>query len=148
VCSLNQYSFVFTAHGHPNVRATHRSTLEVTTEPFLTKRGDCILGVSASHSLCSINSAIGWALRQPGSRVVTQFSVSDVTDKVEGFGSPGLILQAPISLVWRTSTHEDDRTVAVRCDKAALSINRRLVNELKNPSAILTVRIVVYASST
>ena len=39
--------FVFEAWGHVNVRATHRSTFEVTREPSLTPRGDCIVGVSS-----------------------------------------------------------------------------------------------------
>jgi hypothetical protein len=147
VCSSDHYKFILTAHGHPNVRSTHRTTLEVTTEPHLSVRGDCIIGVRASHSPQYIDAALGRALRQPGSRIVTQFSVGDVTEVVEGVGSPDLTLQAPCSLVWRTSTYIDDRTVAIRCDKAARSINRKLVQELKNPSALLQVVIVVFASS-
>ncbi len=79
---------------------------------------------------------------------MTRFSVDDVTDVVQGFGSPGLTLQALSSLVWRTSTYEDDRTVAIRCDKSAVSINRKLVQKLKNPSALLQVIIVVSVPST
>lgn len=130
------------------MRATHRSTLEVTTEHSLTTRGDCIIGVAASHSSSCLDSALGWAIRQPGSRILTRFSVGGFTDEVQGFGSPDLTLKAENALVWRTSTYKDDRTIAIRCDKAAISINRRLIQELKNPSAQLQVAIVVSTSPT
>ncbi|MFX1474019.1 MAG: DUF371 domain-containing protein [Promethearchaeota archaeon] len=147
MCSLGNYTFTLTARGHPNVRSTHQSTLEVTSDSHLSLRGDCILGVSASHSSQCVGAAIGFALRQPGSRVVTRFSVGDVTDVVQGFGSPDLTLQASSSLVWRTSTYKDDRTVAIQCDKAAATINRTLVQKLKSPSALLQVVIVVFVPS-
>ncbi|MEM2023054.1 MAG: DUF371 domain-containing protein [Archaeoglobaceae archaeon] len=38
------------ARGHKNLRATHRTTLEVTKESYLTPRGNCIVGVKASSS--------------------------------------------------------------------------------------------------
>lgn len=79
---------------------------------------------------------------------MTHLSVGEVTDVVQGFGSPDLTLQAPIALVWRTSTHIDDRTIAIRCDKAAGSINRKLVQELINPSALLQITLVVSVPST
>ncbi|RLF17024.1 MAG: DUF371 domain-containing protein, partial [Thermoprotei archaeon] len=31
------------AWGHPNIRALHRSTMEITKEPYVTPRGDCII---------------------------------------------------------------------------------------------------------
>ena len=35
------------ARGHPNIRATHKTTLEVTKEKELSPRGDCIIGICA-----------------------------------------------------------------------------------------------------
>ena len=31
------------AYGHRNIRATHRSTFELTKDDYLTHRGDCII---------------------------------------------------------------------------------------------------------
>ncbi|HRX33916.1 MAG TPA: DUF371 domain-containing protein, partial [Methanoregulaceae archaeon] len=31
--------------GHHNIRGTHRSTFQVTTETDLSPRGDCVIGV-------------------------------------------------------------------------------------------------------
>lgn len=42
---------VIKARGHPNIKATHRTTIEVTKDNYLTGRGDCILGIDADKSL-------------------------------------------------------------------------------------------------
>ncbi|HIP75502.1 MAG TPA: DUF371 domain-containing protein, partial [Thermococcus paralvinellae] len=34
-------------YGHENIKATHKSTLEITKEDFLTPRGDCIICIKA-----------------------------------------------------------------------------------------------------
>ena len=39
------------AQGHPNVLGTHRTTIEITTEDFLTTNGNCIIGVMSSKSV-------------------------------------------------------------------------------------------------
>ena len=38
-----------TASGHENVSGEHASTLEVTSDDFLTPAGDCILGIEADR---------------------------------------------------------------------------------------------------
>lgn len=39
-----------TAHGHRNIFATNKKTFEMTKEPHLTERGDCIVAVAADKS--------------------------------------------------------------------------------------------------
>ncbi|MHA2376118.1 MAG: DUF371 domain-containing protein [Candidatus Thorarchaeota archaeon] len=41
----------FFANGHQNIIGEHRTTVELTTESFLTKSGTCIVGVQANLSL-------------------------------------------------------------------------------------------------
>ncbi|HID73268.1 TPA: DUF371 domain-containing protein [Candidatus Micrarchaeota archaeon] len=48
---------VVTARGHPNIRAEHETTFEVTTEPSLTPRGDCIVGVQADKAASDLSRA-------------------------------------------------------------------------------------------
>ncbi|HIG98004.1 TPA: DUF371 domain-containing protein, partial [Candidatus Woesearchaeota archaeon] len=43
--------YIFTAHGHPNILATHRTTLEITKDSELTTRGNCVVAVAADFSL-------------------------------------------------------------------------------------------------
>ncbi|MGA7043503.1 MAG: DUF371 domain-containing protein, partial [Nitrososphaeraceae archaeon] len=39
-------------YGHANIRSVHPRTIEITKDPNLTLRGDCIVGISANKS-CS-----------------------------------------------------------------------------------------------
>ena len=45
------FEFTIYAKGHENVKSTHKSTLEITTEEHLTCTGDCILGICADKSM-------------------------------------------------------------------------------------------------
>jgi hypothetical protein len=55
---------VLRAKGHPYIRATHRTTLEVTVEDSITPRGDCIIGVSADKSALSLSEEFKNCLRR------------------------------------------------------------------------------------
>lgn len=134
---------VFTAYGHPNMLGNHQSTIAVTLESDLTIRGDCIIGVRATQSALTIREKIGDLLRTPSCQVVTRFSAGGYNEEVKGFGAPGLALSSDKSLVWRTSTHVDPRTIAIRCDKAAKDLSRGLIQYLQDTNAILQVVIEV-----
>jgi hypothetical protein len=136
--------FTFTAKGHVNIRATHPSTFEITTEPHLTPKGDCIIGVEASHSALELNQLAGDNLRTPTSEIQTFLSVDGITECIWGNGSPQLTLSNKISLVWRTSDFVDDRTIAINCDKAAKDLNPILISKLRNPGSILEVTFFVF----
>jgi hypothetical protein len=148
MASRTRAQVAFTAYGHPNVRATHWSTMEVTTQPNLTLKGDCILGVRADKSPNMIDAAIGWLLRRETSRITTRLSAGEFAEEIHGVGSPRLSLRNASSLVWRTSNYVDDRTVAIRCDKAARDVARELVSQLQNSEAVLQVVILVSAGTT
>jgi hypothetical protein len=143
-----QAEVTFTASGHPNIRATHRSTLEVTTEPTLTLRGDCILGIRATKSPPMIAAAIGWLLRRESSQITTRLSTGETVEEIHGVGSPRLALRSASSLVWRTSNYVDGRTIAIKCDKAARDVTRELISRLQDSEAVLQVVIIVSAGTT
>ncbi|MFX0169976.1 MAG: DUF371 domain-containing protein [Candidatus Hodarchaeota archaeon] len=136
-------TFTLTAQGHTNIRASHRSTFEVTTDSHLTLRGDCIIGVKATHSARTLNALLGNLLRKPLCQIYTTLRVGTVSETIHGWGSPKLLLTASSSVVWRTSSHIDDRTIAVRCDKAAQDLDRRLVELMQNPKTSLQVELVI-----
>ena len=143
-----QEKFILTAKGHTNVQATHSSTFEITLDSHLTQQGDCIIGVGASHSAQDINNILGEALRRPGTQIHTYLSVGEISECIQGWGSPKLILSEETSLVWRTSDFVDARTVAIHCDKAAKDLNRALIALLQNPDSSLQVSLGVFAGST
>lgn len=143
-----QAQIILRAQGHVNVQATHSSTFEVTLGSHLSVRGDCIIGVNASHSAQDINTLIGAALKRVDTQVHTYLSVNEIIDQVHGFGSPHLLLTSPTSLVWRTSDFIDERTIAIRCDKAAKDLSRQLIESLQQPNAVLQVALVVLPGVT
>jgi hypothetical protein len=44
--------------GHPNVLATHPRTIEITKDNYLTKEGNCIIGINANKACNDINEQL------------------------------------------------------------------------------------------
>ncbi len=148
MASIEHPHFLLTAKGHTKVLATHPSTFEVTMESQLTPRGDCIIGICASHAANQVNELIGDTLRQTTSQIITYLSVDNITEQIQGWGSPLLTLDSLTSLVWRTSEYIDGRTISIRCNKAARDLNRNLIQSLQNPTAVLHIALVVILGET
>ncbi len=129
------------AFGHEKVKGTHKTTIEITKENFLTYKGDCIIGVKSEKACFYLNENTKKILRT-GKKIRFILEVNGKTDVVNAFGSPDLILTNKTSLVIRKSEFVDDRTVAIKADKAAKDLNRSLIEELKNPNAKLIIRVI------
>ena len=133
---------IIRCRGHENVRATHRSTLEITKENFLTPRGDCIICVSADKALSDLSEDFKEALRK-GAKLRVVIRAGDVADELIAYGSPDLKLESPVSMVIRKSDYIDGRTLAIRANKAAKDISRELVELLKNPETEVVVELII-----
>ena len=129
-------------YGHKNVKATHRSTLEITKEDYLTPRGDCIICVKANKGLKELSDEIKEALKS-GKKVKIRITADDIVDEVEAVGDGKLTFENEISMVIRKSEYVDGRTLAIRANKAARDIKRELVEKLKNPEQRVVVEIIV-----
>jgi hypothetical protein len=121
---------VVRASGHENVSADHASTLEVTTDDWLTPAGDCILAVEADRAPADFAPEFVAACREEGATLIATLRVADRTVRVEGRGDPALTFDSDRSLVCRTSEYVDDRTVMVGADAAAADLDRALVAAL------------------
>lgn len=121
------------AYGHPNVLSNHRTTIEFTRESFLTTQGDCILGVKASKACKDLTPQLRSAIQQ-GQSIKVELTAGTYHDFFIGVGSGDLTLNDTISMVFRTSTFISDRTILLRCSKAAKDINRQLVEYLQDPN--------------
>lgn len=130
---------VVEAVGHPNVRATHKSTLEVTKEGHLTEWGDCILAVRASKGARDLSDEFKELARRDDSLVVAVLLAEGAADALVARGSRCLEFSDPTSIVIRRSEYVDGRTVAVRSSKAARDVDRSLVARLRSPEARLTL---------
>ncbi|MCD6142984.1 DUF371 domain-containing protein [Thermococcus sp.] len=128
-------------YGHKNVKATHRSTLEITKEDYLTPRGDCIICIKANKGLKELSDEIKEALKS-GKKVKIRITADDIVDELEAVGDERLTFENEISMVIRKSEYVDGRTLAIRANKAARDIKRELVEKLKNPEQMVVVEII------
>ena len=127
---------VVTARGHEHVSATHESTFELTTDDWLTPAGDCIVGVEADRAPAAFDPAFVDACRDSGAKITARLAVGDHVDTVVGRGHPDLAFENDRSLVCRTSTYVDDRTVMVEADRAAAHLDRQLIGSLSSDAAM------------
>lgn len=121
-----------TFQGHKNVLSLHSRTIEITKDPNLTKKGDCILGVSANKACNDLDSSIKNRLRTTGTVVKISIVVEPFEFEVSGYGSNTLEISHGHDIVLRKSNYVDSRTLAVSCDKSAFDIPRNLVTLLTN----------------
>ena len=115
------------------VRSMHPTTIEVTTEEYLTEEGDCIIGVGASKGCAGLDDGVKERIREEGSKVTVRLVVGEETFELKARGDPRLRLSHPHDLVIRKSDFVSDRTLAVGADASARSIPRKLVSLLKDP---------------
>ena len=123
---------VITFQGHKNVLSLHSRTIEITKDPNLTKKGDCILGVSANKACNDLDSSLKNRLRTNGTVVKISIVVEPFEFEVSGYGSNTLEISHGHDIVLRKSNYVDSRTLAVSCDKSAFDIPRDLVTLLTN----------------
>lgn len=121
-----------TFQGHKNVLSLHSRTIEITKDPNLTKKGDCILGVSANKACNDLDSSIKNRLMTNGTVVKISIVVEPFEFEVSGYGSNTLEISHGHDIVLRKSNYVDSRTLAVSCDKSAFDIPRNLVTLLTN----------------
>ena len=128
---------VIRACGHENVTARHASTLELTSETFLTPAGDCILGIDADRTPADFDPAFVAACRDRNATIALELCVEGETQTVRGRGHPDLEFDSDRSLVCRTSEYVDERTVMVGADRAAADLDRELVAALAEGAALI-----------
>ena len=120
--------------GHPMVRSSHPTTMEITTEDYLTENGECIIGVGAAKGCAGLSSTVKEALRRSGSKVTLKVVVGASTFAVGAQGDPRLSLSDPHDMVVRKSDYISGRTLAVRADASSRDIPREIIRLLKNPA--------------
>jgi hypothetical protein len=130
------------ARGHPNIKAIHRTTLEITREKYLTPRGDCIIGVASDKAARDLNDDLKKIIKRSDSIIVIILRTNNYMDYILATGSDKLILGDDKKVIIRKSTYIEPATIAIRSNKAARDIDRRLINELRNSDTVLRVKII------
>jgi uncharacterized protein len=121
----------FTCRGHKNVLCLHRNTIEFTHDTELTLRGDCILAVSADYVLDRIKEAAFTG------KIKITMELGVLKETILAEYNP--LFNDPHEMVIRRTEFVDARTFAIRADKVAKDIDRKLVEAMKDPKAVLIV---------
>lgn len=121
-------------YGHPNIRAMHERTIELTKAKEITVRGDCVVGVNASRACADLRESFKRKLCQENAFVRLSLIVGTYTYDFVGYGSPSLTLSNKHDIVIRKSEFVCPRTIAIRCNRASSDIPKGMVRLLKDPS--------------
>ena len=113
----------------------HPTTIEITTDEYLTDRGDCIIGVGADKGCLQLSETLKTVLRSDLSKVTIRIMVGEDSFEFTAHGDAGLKLLHPHDIVVRTSRFTSDRTLAVGATAAAIDIPRPIVTRLTRMQA-------------
>lgn len=129
--------------GHPLVSALHPTTIEITTDDHLTRKGDCIVGIYADKGCAQLTEAVRAGIRRKSSQVTLRFVAGSETFVVKARGDPRLTLTHPHDVVVRKSDFVSDRTIAVGASAAARDIPRSMVALLRSPDTTAYMEVEV-----
>ncbi|MHA1990677.1 MAG: DUF371 domain-containing protein [Candidatus Hodarchaeales archaeon] len=131
------------AWGHTNIFCTHGTTIELTKEASLTKKGDCVLAVKSSKSCFDLTPDLKNLIKK-GKKFIVKLKVDEVQDYFYGFGNKELKLLDKYDIVFRKSDFICDRTILINCSKSSKELSRKLIDKLKHPEIKLSITFEVY----
>jgi hypothetical protein len=138
-----QRSEVILAHGHINVLALHKGTIEFTKEPHLSRSGDCIIAVDADKGMSELSLEFKKNLRNDAAKVTIVVEAGKVSETIHASGNSRLILAHPTDIVIRKSGYICARTLAIHADKSAAELSRELVRNLSKPEEKVQITLAV-----
>jgi len=135
------------ARGHENIQSSNKTTFEITKETILTKRGDCIIAVDATKGSADLNPKFKKAAENERARMKIIIEAGGEVEAVNAWGSPQLSFTHPTDLVVRKSGYICGRTLAIRSDKAAKDLSRKLVEKLRSPNRRVKITLTVKSAT-
>ena len=141
--STNQATETFWVKGHPNILAIHPTTLMFTKDVYVSKNGDCIVGISADKSVTDLSTHLKLQLRKPNATVTISLEADGLSETIRALGSPTLCLCHPTDIVIRKSDYICHRTLAIFADKSAADLSRAFVEKLQSPEQKIKVTLTV-----
>ncbi len=118
----------FKAYGDKNILAEHKTTLEFTKDDYVTKEGDCIVGIKADYSLEELK-------KLKCEKIKMIISCNGQKDELIGFRNKSF--NDDREMVVRLGTYICPRTFLFNADKSAKYLSRELVNEIKKGQEII-----------
>lgn len=133
----------FYAYGHEKIKSTHKSTIEITKEDYLTERGDCIIAIRSEKACADLSEDIKKAIKSKFSKVIFYLEAKGIEEIIEAYGAEELILTNGVSMVIRKSNYIDDRTIAIHSNKSAREIRRDFIEAIKSKNSRMKITIEV-----
>lgn len=130
------------ASGHPKIRATHPTTLEITKETHLTDRGDCIVATCASKGCADLSPEFSKLMKNNETRVTLTIEAGNRSETILGRGSSKLTLSHPNDLVVRKSNYTCDRTIMVLANESASDLDREFVRTVRDPRTKIRIELI------
>ena len=118
--------------GHPFIQCIHNTTIELTKDNYLTKKGTCILGIKASKACFDLNPLLKKKIRKE-EKIDVIIKVDEIFDSFYGYGNKKLTLLSKKDIVFRKSDFICDRTILINCTKSSNELNRNIIKKLVNP---------------
>lgn len=118
---------IIRAKGHPNIRATHANTFELTPDASVTTSGTCIIGIDASWDETAL-----LGLRGP---VDITIRVADIQETVRARVNPTYISNDP--LIIRKHPDPQPRSLCIDAEKGSAALERRMVEALREADSQL-----------
>ena len=129
--------------GHPNVISSHPTTMEITRDDHLSRRGNCIVGVCASKACSQLQQNIRSNLRKDEGVVKLELIVEPYSFCIFGKSSSKLILSHHHDIVIRKSSYIDSRTLSIQCKISSLDVPRSIIKLLQDSNTIGSMRITI-----
>jgi hypothetical protein len=139
----NSNQEVILAHGHENILATHKTTIEFTKDTHLSKKGDCIVAVASDKSLNELSDEFKTRLRKNNSKLTIIIEVNGLANKIKAKGAAILPLTNTKDIVIRKSDYICNRTLAIKANKAACDLSAGLIKKLRDPKKRVKITLIV-----
>ena len=130
------------AYGHSNISCTHNTTIEITKDDYLTPTGTCILGIKASKACSNLSLILKKAILAE-KKIKVVIEVDNFSDYFYGYGNKSLTLSHERDMVFRKSNYICNRTVLIKCTKAARDLDRNLIDALSKYDKKLKLKFIL-----
>lgn len=115
---------IFTCKGHSNILGTHKTTIEFTKDNYLTKKGNCIIGINA---IFDYDKLISFVKKNDKAKIIIE--VDNLKEEI--IGRINKKFNHSKEIVLRLGSFTSTRTLLINCNKAAKHLNRDLISKLK-----------------
>ena len=138
--------YKFYAYGHPNILATHKTTLEFTKDKEISSKGDCIVGVNANFDLKKLKQFIKKSIKYNNKKITIIIKTTTKNNKSKKIlekisAELNTSFDSNKEIVIRKTNFISERTFAIKANKAAFDLNRDLIKFLKEKKNRVSITI-------